>query len=256
MYCKIFHCTSNYNFLILFLNMNPTSSPNLKFFNMPHFLRTKHIRNTYRQFLETNFQGLRLRKPLFYSWPVGLRFDLQTEPFYTEECFKEVNHRASTLFQTAFEQNDEILVVLSEHAKKKGKIRTGNFIFKQIQNLNYKEIFYLKEKELYHPNDKNDQYNFAVIPTSITQINFKTILESIANIDHPTRRPRFDNNKCLPTKEIYLLNLNKKVIFNMYDDRGLDIIGADKEIIHSIFKKHNEWILEFDRERIEKQFTV
>ena len=32
------------------------------------------------------------------------------------------------------------------------------------------------------------------------------------------------------------------------------IISADKEILRPIYKKHNDWILDYDREQIEKQF--
>lgn len=82
------------------------------------------IKQTYRLFLQNNFAGLKLRKPLFYSWDYGLRFDLQ----------------------------------------------------------------------------------------------------------------------------------DKKLTFQMYDDRGLDVIAADKEILRPIYKKHNDLILGYDRERIDKQF--
>ena len=40
----------------------------------------------------------------------------------------------------------------------------------------------------------------------------------------------------------------------MYDDRGLDIISADKEILGPIYKKQKDWILDYDREQIDKQF--
>ena len=212
------------------------------------------IRDTYRQFLETNFKGLILRKPLFYNWPVGLRFDLQTTPYYTDDYFREVNRRAIRLFESAFDLNDPILLVLIEFSEKGHKIRNGNFVFQQIENLNRKEIYFTKAKELYYPNDKEDVYNIAVIPTSIKQIKYHSILSAIANANHPLRRPKLDNSKCLPSKEVYFLNLHKKLIFHMYDDRGLDIIGADKENIQSLFIKHNEWILEHDRIQIEQQF--
>lgn len=39
----------------------------------------------------------------------------------------------------------------------------------------------------------------------------------------------------------------------MYDDRGLDIISTDQETLRLIYKKHNDWILDYDREQIDKQ---
>jgi hypothetical protein len=40
----------------------------------------------------------------------------------------------------------------------------------------------------------------------------------------------------------------------MYDDRGLDIIAADKETLRPIYLTFNNWILEHDRKEIDKQF--
>ena len=38
----------------------------------------------------------------------------------------------------------------------------------------------------------------------------------------------------------------------MYDDRGLDIIAADINLLTPIFRKFNDWILEHDRGKIEE----
>ena len=40
----------------------------------------------------------------------------------------------------------------------------------------------------------------------------------------------------------------------MYDDRGLDIVSADNETLRPIYNKHNDWILDYDREQIDRQF--
>lgn len=40
----------------------------------------------------------------------------------------------------------------------------------------------------------------------------------------------------------------------MYDDRGLDLIAADKESLRSIYEKYNDWILDNDIEQIQKLF--
>ena len=50
------------------------------------------------------------------------------------------------------------------------------------------------------------------------------------------------------------MNIDRKLILHMYDDRGLDIISAKKETIVSIYKKHKDIILDYDREQIDKQF--
>ncbi|GAA4300685.1 hypothetical protein GCM10023183_11100 [Nibribacter koreensis] len=53
----------------------------------------------YRQFLEDNFKGLRIKSPLFFNWPNGLRLNLQMGETDTDEYFEEVLTRATVLFE-------------------------------------------------------------------------------------------------------------------------------------------------------------
>lgn len=208
----------------------------------------------YREFLKENFKGLRLRKPLFYSWDCGLRFDLQVGASNTDSYFQEVTKRATTIFQSAFEYSDQVFLVLMDYQYKRRKIRFSNFVFKQIDNLVKSEISYTKEVRLYDTSDKSDIRNVAIIKLTTNRINHKNILTAIGHTDFPTRQPRLDHNGFLSDKEIYFVNMDKKLIFHMYDDRGIDIIAADKETLRPIYKLHHDWILDYDRERIDKQF--
>lgn len=233
------------------------------------------LNQEYRQFLIENFKGLKLRQPLFYSWSFGLRFDLQTGessnsnriiidsdgtiiPNFgntdSDDYFKEVMRRALTIFQTAFDNSDNVFLILMDYKYKRQKIKFKNFTFKQIVNLSKSEITYTKEKRLYEPNDKFDVRNVALIKLTVDRIKFRNILCAIGNSDFPPRQPRLDNNGVFSNKEVYFINIDKKLIFQMYDDRGLDIISADKETLRPIYKKHNEWILHFDRNEIDKLF--
>ena len=228
----------------------------------------------YRQFLNVNFKGLRLRKPLFYSWNFGLRFELQTGEMSnsirqildeegnvipqigdtdTDEYFQEVTRRASTIFQTAFDNSDKVFLVFMDYKYKRRKIKFSNFTFRQIDNLQKTEINYSKEFRLYEPNDKFDIRNIAIIKSITNRINYKSILTAIGHTDFPPRKPMLDNNGFLTSKEIYFVNIDKKLIFHMYDDRGLDLISSNKETLRPIYNKHNAWILDYDRKRIDKQ---
>ena len=229
----------------------------------------------YRQFVNDNFKGLRLRKPLLYSWDFGLRFELQTGETSnssrqildregnvipnvgdtdTDEYFQEVTKRASTIFKTAFDSSDEVFLVFMDYKYKRRKITFSNFTFKQIDNLKKFEVGFSKEKLLYEPDDKFDIRNVAIIKLTADRINHKNILTAIGHSDFPPRQPRLDNKGFLTSKEIYFVNISKKLIFHMYDDRGLDIISADKETLRLIYKEHNNWILDYDRKQIDKQF--
>jgi len=212
-----------------------------------------NIKQTYRQFLQDNFAGLKLSKPLFYSWDYGLRFDLQDEELRTndDEYFVEVVRRASTIFETAFEPADKLFFVFKDYKWRRQKIKHSNYAFEQIDRLEKSEIYYTRDIQVCYP---AGVYNLALIYITADRINHKSILTAIGHTDFPPRKPRLDKQGVFTSKEIYFVNINKRLIFHMYDDRGLDIIAANKEVLQPIYEKHNDLILDYDRERIDKQF--
>lgn len=214
------------------------------------------IKQEYHQFLDTNFKGLKIRKPLFYSWNFGLRFDLQVGKTNTEEYFKEVLNRTSTIFEATFDNSDNVFMVFMDYKYKRRKVRLSNFVFKQIENLKKSEISYSKEKRLYEKNDKFDIRNVAICKLTTNRINYKSILSAIGNTDFLSRQPRLDQKGIFTSKEVYFININKKLIFHMYDNRGLDLISTNRETLRHIYQKHNNWILDYDRENIDNQFKL
>lgn len=213
------------------------------------------LKKEYNQFLDKNFKGLQLKKPLFYNWGFGLRFDLQVGETNTGQYFEEVNKRASTIFETTFSNTDNIFLVFIDYKFRRKKIRFSNYAFQQIDNLIKQEVCYTKVKNLYEPNDKLDIRNIAIIKLTTERLNHKNILSAIANSDFPSRQPRIDKKGAFTDMEIYIINIDKKIIFNMYDDRGIDIISTNTEAILPIYKKHNDWISDYDREKINSQFA-
>ncbi len=210
---------------------------------------------SYKQFLADNFKGLKIRASLFFNWNNGLRFDLQNGEVDTDEYFEEVYKRSELLFQEVFSPNDNVFLVLMDYKYKRSKIRFGNFCFKHIRGLIGGEVFYLKEHELYDSKDRLDIRNVAVIKSDIERIDYKNILKAIGSTDFPPRQPRLDKNGVLTSKEVFFLNIDRKLIFHMYDDRGLDIIASDVALLQPIYNKYDSWVLESDRAKMDSLFT-
>jgi hypothetical protein len=217
--------------------------------------RMQTIRQQYIQFLTDNFKGLLVRTPLFYNWGFGLRFDLQVGDPGTNNYFIEMIKRASTLFQSAFDSSDQLFFVYVDYKYQRRKIKFSNYCFKQITNLKQSEVHYSKVRRLYEPNDKFDIRNIALIKLTTDRLNFKNVLTAIGHSDFPPREPRLDKNGIFTSKEIYFVNISKRLIFHMYDDRGLDIIATDIETLRPIYTKYNDWLLDHDRKIIDKVFA-
>ena len=211
------------------------------------------LKQKYRQFIDSNFPRLEIRKPLFYNWNIGLRFDLQVGKTNTEEYFKIVQTRANELFESSFLPEENIFVVLNDYKWRRQKIRFNNYTFTQIKNLQKDNVSYRKISQLYEPDDKFDNWNQAIIQTKVDKVNYKNIIAAIGHTDFPPRQPRLDRSGFLSNKEVYFINLDRPLIYNMYDDRGLDIITSDIKTIEPIYKKYYDWILDYDRELIDKQ---
>ena len=212
------------------------------------------ITQEYLNFLKKNFKGLKLRVPLFYNWAYGIRFDLQVGSTASDDYFEEMTRRATTIFESAFNTSDDVFLILRDYKFRRRKIRFSNYAFKQLKNLKKADIGYSKESRVYNPNDYLDLTNLAIVKTTAGEINYSNLLMAIGHTDFWPRQPRLDDVGALSCKEIYFINITKNLIFNMYDDRGLDIIANDLETIRPIFTSHNAWILEYDREQIEKTF--
>jgi len=203
-------------------------------------------------FLKTHFEGFKIQQPLFYNWKIGLRFDLQVGETNTDEYFIECVKRASTLFEAAFSPADKVYLILLDFKYKRRRIRFSNYCFKQIKDLNKNEVTYSEIKRLYDSEDRFDIRNQAIVTSSVDRINYKNILTAISHVDFPPRKPSYG---FLSSKQVYFININKKLIFNMYDDRGLDIIASDKASLLPIYHMYNNWILDYDRENIDQKMN-
>lgn len=45
------------------------------------------------------------------------------------------------------------------------------------------------------------------------------------------------------------------LMFHLYDDRGADLVAADRETLRPAFERFNHWILDYDREAINRAFV-
>lgn len=54
---------------------------------------------------------------------------------------------------------------------------------------------------------------------------------------------------------VYLLNTNCYVLYHLYDDRGADIVAENKISLLPLYQKYKDWILPYDKEKIDRLFS-
>ena len=55
---------------------------------------------------------------------------------------------------------------------------------------------------------------------------------------------------------VYFLNSEKDVLFHLYNDRGFDVVAAGKETLRPLYESCQDWILDYDQEKIDRTFSV
>ena len=204
-------------------------------------------------YMNTFFPKLKLQKPLFYNWKYGLRFEIGLESLPTMkdfdkgvlnlEYFQKALNRAKALFKYVFDEDDEIIIVCQRYAKNRQKIKRYSLCFTAIENLKQKKVESYKFRNLYvdEHDTKKEHWHRIAVHLRTDEVDYEALLRRLIYTDFGAYGP-----------EIYFINKNKNIIFNLYDDRGLDIIATQKADLENIYQKFNRWILEYDRKEIDR----
>jgi len=178
-----------------------------------------------------------------------------------------VYKRITRLFNGVFKEGDEILLVTDVHCNK-----GDSFLQKKPLNVYRK---YVKDKKtlakLRHKvlpsvfiddEDDEDDEDYSldvthrfVLPCTKNEIRYIPLLLAISYEDfrHPSCIL-----KSIPQYgyDIYFVNITKKMIYHLYDDRGCDVLASDKEDLRYLYQEYNDWILDYDRKEIDQLFEV
>jgi hypothetical protein len=192
----------------------------------------------------------KFENPIFYNSPIGIRFEI-SEPFGEVYCDGELNpkylqetyKKVLKLYQNIPCKFDTILWnIYPNEYNNYGKNFLQNFM--EITELplpheEYSEMIYL---------DENEEIEKISYYWDLRRniININKLLEEISKAD----LGGFSDL----VSAVFLFDTNLNVLFHYYDDRGLDIVSEKKETISLLYKNYNKWILDYDREKINKIF--
>ncbi|MFE8000703.1 DUF3885 domain-containing protein, partial [Bacillus cereus] len=77
-------------------------------------------------------------------------------------------------------------------------------------------------------------------------IKYKLLIQAANYEDFSALYPRFGRKKEISYPNVFLINATKDIVMFMYDNRGSEVIGKNKEIIRDLYKKYKEWILDYE----------
>jgi hypothetical protein len=204
---------------------------------------------------------IKLERPLLYNNPFGLRFEIgpaqigvwadRTARKLNEKYFETALKRAQDIFEAAFSSEDDISIAYQLFSDGRRRIKKNCYILRQIDNGIISKTTYSDHRELYSEDlDYKCQCwrRVTVSDLKTKDANIKNILISIINTDFGTRQPSARG-------ECYFINHTKGLVLNLYDDRGMDVVAPKKETLLPLYKTYSEWLLDYDREHINKVFS-
>ncbi|SFS70045.1 DUF3885 domain-containing protein [Marininema halotolerans] len=196
------------------------------------------------EYMMKHFPGLSLEPPLFYNWNIGIRFELgdpheEDEKKYMERVLK----RGLTLLKALHQNHDELFIVCYYDKLKREPYKKVNAFNRSMRNKHVKyqmhhQVFPFREPE----EDEDDEYE-----------THRLLLKcEVQDVNLPKMIRRFFYRNDMP--RLYFVNIKRGTIFSIYDDRGCDLVSTKKENIEEIYYTFNEWILDWDRSRIDGLF--
>lgn len=214
----------------------------------------KEVKDTLEEYLKGHFQNLILRPPLFYNWDIGIRFELGNPDQYQLDkasYMEQVYHRAVRLYTALHGADDELYLVTNAHfAEKRSPWRRkinvyrryirNNAVLRQLQHTVIPYVF-ADEFEIH-----DVVTNRFILKCFGRDLQYRSLLQAICNHDVRIR-------PCIH-HDVFFMNITRGTIFHVYDDRGCDVIAESKHVLTDLYEEYNEWILDYDRARIEQIF--
>jgi len=206
-----------------------------------------------QQYLQIHFPNSPFEPPLFYNIPFGIRFELGV-PYRSVDDPKYLHTvllRSTMLFDEVFNDYEEFFIVVEKFrcVESFEPFNQGIDVFPTflIDKKLMRDVHCFKTEEIF----ENDGQLIGVIDYVKLRVlkrdlNYKGILKAIGNQDFLIRPYVKDR--------VFFIEPRKNIIYHMYDDRGLDVVSDNKEALEPLFTKFNSWILDYDREEIEKTF--
>ncbi|AZZ94124.1 DUF3885 domain-containing protein [Hahella sp. KA22] len=213
------------------------------------------MENSVSSYLQNNFKGLALAPPLFYRWPIGVRFEIGAPEtgvwsdfengVLNTHYFENAVRRARSICHAAFSESDDVDVVYEIIGHRRHKIKRKSYVLRQISDSARKNVTFESEKV----DGKRGLYRKTAYVTGVTsgEVDYANIFLSIVNTDFPQRSPSL-RGRC------YFVNRTKDMILHMYDDRGMDVIATDRSALRNVYVRCNDWILEQDKPSIDALF--
>ena len=181
---------------------------------------------------------------LFYANAPALRFELSGGDGYIE-MFTRAYDRARAILSVVFADTSELTVVLSEAGGGGMLGRLSSFRALRDCGIEVPRPYEVWMETTGPEWDDLDRVFLAF--TGGRELLNRLLWGVLAN--EIGIRPR------LPS-QLYLADVERGILAHPYDDRGMDVIGPNHDLLRELYTRFDAYLLGYDRERMDGFFAV
>ena len=188
----------------------------------------------------------RIWHPLYHTYPWGLRFELGVyELDDTAEYVQSAKDRGRRIWDTVFDQEDEVLVIFdtTPDTALKRELKTC-----QLQRVRAQGICPIPGKDT--ADEEPTFFYRHLYRAAAKDIPFDAILKRIVEEQTIT------GGLMRYWSRVYFYNRTKKLLFHPYDDRGADLIGPVRESLRPWYRELNDLLLDWNRGDMDKKWKT
>ncbi|MDI7744194.1 DUF3885 domain-containing protein [Lysinibacillus fusiformis] len=201
-----------------------------------------------RGIMDKHYNGLSLTPDFYHQWNMGIHLELGNDIYQ----FKDNNCLNMDMFHTVYKQvlsdivpllfkkTDDVLVVVNSYPDETSKVVYPNFFKRYVKEQKLKYSLHLQEFQWQFDED-NLFVQQIILFCKVSELKLEHLLKTIIHEDFQHLQPRLRKNHCLYAPDVFLINVNTKCIFHLYDDRGCEIINADQELHVRLLETFSGW---------------
>jgi hypothetical protein len=201
-----------------------------------------------KQAIEDAFGSNALGDALFYNHPHSLRFELSGGVSYIHQ-FLQAYQRSAEIVDFLFADAKDLHVAIGFYSCQPESFTSSLSVFRSISSCGLK--IPKPYTAWFDPYREDDEYG-DIYKTSIAFKIEKQIIPQLlwgALASELSIRPSLQG-------KVYLFDLELGILIHPYDDRGMDIIGNNLDLLRSAYHKFDRYLLDYDREIMQSQFDL
>jgi hypothetical protein len=202
-----------------------------------------------RESIEHQFEGKAFKRPLFYHYEGGLRFELSENGTYLKQ-FLTAHRKGMEICTQIFNDCENITICVKIYGGK-----TLLSCLSILKSLREAGLYPTSDKEYWTEFDEEWQDDEDFTGSLWHYIAFKIPAEYLVNALWCALSSDFGCIKPSPEADIYLFNLDKEVMAFPYDDRGMDVVGPNKQFLKEQYDQFGHYLLGYDSEAMDAEFS-